>query len=214
MTTNNATPRGTEMFNKRMKWLNSFIGGADERHEKYVKQDPNQYYKMDKPLYYKKMVRQFETGEATGNCYQDHIQAYVDLCMKNILGGATIDEFKLIWYEFSNPSIGEYCRASHTTLLVKINNIWYCRDDTNGIAEQRCVYEYFDDRRLMTIFGVWEIEVEVWEAGKGHNNKPNINIKLPHQSASKSKPINMNHYWFHNIIVNTLRKDANYTTPK
>jgi len=210
MTTNNATPRGTEMFNKRMKWLNGFMGSAEERHINYVKQDPNQYFKIDKPNYYKAMVKQYETGKATGTCFQDHTKEYIMLYVNGLTGKNTLDDYKFVWYEFNNPSAGETHIGCHAFLIVKINNVWYARDKTNHIEEQRCLLEYFRDRRNMNIFGVWEVGVKVKAMGNCEEGSQ-YKVIMPSANERKNKPINMDHYWGHNIIVNTLRGTTTYS---
>ena len=176
---------------------------SEKRNKRYQEEDPLQYYRItDKNAYIKKLKNQVRTGKATGNCKRDHLLAYSKLLMGMMDNNNGLEDIKFLYFEYNNPNAGDYHKGHHYTILVKINNIWYVRDDTNYIQEQRNLYEYFNDRDSMNLLKFKEKIILVTK-----NEGKNFQIDFD-EYRERDFPIMT--YCYHNIIVKNLRGEGKY----
>lgn len=200
-------PNTTSAMLLRINAIKKQANDSERRNEKYKKEDRNQYYRItDKEAYIKQLIHQVKTGKATGDCKKDHLFAYSKLLADKMSGDTALEDIKLLYYEYHNPNAGENHWAVHYTILVKINNIWYVRDDTNYIQEQRCLYEYFSDRECMDLLTFKE-KFMIVSKYEEVNGKINMEVKYV-EGKDKNFPIMT--YCYHNMIVKNMRGDAKY----
>jgi len=99
-----------------------------------------------------------------------------------------------IHYNYINPFQAER-EGNHFALLVKINNIWYVRDHSNNVQEQRILQEYFSDRS----------NFKMGKSSVLPLKKDGRKLAVHYRGVENMNPLDLTLYVRHNIIVMASR---------
>ena len=173
------------------------LGDEGRRNKWYIHEDPIQYFKItNKKKYVDDLVQQAKDGKARGTCLRENLVLFAST-FQDILEGDekwNATDAKFIHYNYINPNQPK-AEGNHFMMIVKINNIWYVRDHSNNVNEQRLLHGYLSDRSAFKMGTTSYLPIQT------DGRKSSVHYR----GVERMKPLDLTLYIRHNIIVMASR---------